>query len=118
MAPRKHIPIREKYAAALACLLPQELRDLYREKRVPCDMVIAQFEVDHIQLHAFEGSDAWWNLDPILKPAHREKARKDTGRVAKAKRIDKKWAEFMSALAKGRKPQPKRSKWPKRKMRG
>src|SRR5262245_732351 len=93
MPPRRrdYIPLTERYAAALACLLPQALRDLYREKRVPASVIISQFEVDHVVLHALDGADHWWNLDLILKPDHREKSRKDTGKVAKVRRLDNKW---------------------------
>jgi hypothetical protein len=115
--PRKHIPLREKLAAALALALPQELRDLYREKKVDADVVISQFEFDHIALHAFEGADAWHNLDPLLKPAHREKSRRDTGRAAKVVRLDDKWNDFMRAMAEGRKPPQRKSRWPSRRMR-
>jgi hypothetical protein len=115
---RKYIPLRERYAAALACLLPQELRDLYRHKHVAASVIISQFEIDHIVLHAFDGSDAWWNLDPKLKPAHREKSRRDTSIAAKALRIDHRWKEFTAAMAKGHKPPQRPSRWPKRKLLG
>ncbi len=113
---RRHISLSERYAAALACLLPAELRDLYREEKVPAATIIAQFEIDHIVLHAFDGSDLWWNLDPVLKPAHREKSRRDTSIVAKAARIDTKWKDFTAAMATGHKPPQRMTRWPKRKF--
>ena len=116
MAKRKYIPLRERYAAALACLLPQEDRDFFRRTHSPAASVIARFEIDHITLFAFGGRDKWWNLDPKLKPAHREKSRRDTSIVAKAKRIDHRWKAFTAAMAQGHKPPQRISRWPKRKM--
>jgi hypothetical protein len=84
---RKHIPLTEKLAAALACLLPQKHRDLWRGSKVSAEFVLAQFEWDHIVLHAHDGSDDWHNLDPKLKAVHREKSRRDTSVVAKVKRL-------------------------------
>jgi len=108
---RKHIPLLERYAAALACLLPQEDRDFFRKTHSPAASVIARFEIDHITLFAFGGSDAWWNLDPKLKSVHREKSRRDTSIVAKAKRIDEaKWREFTRV---GKKRPARISKWPR-----
>lgn len=111
MSPRKHIPWKEKYAAALVCLLPEHLRNFYRDNRCSPDVIIEQFEVDHIVLHAFGGTDDWWNLDPILKPVHREKTKRDVGIVAKAKRTDKWWGPHKDAMAEGRKPPKRKSRW-------
>lgn len=93
--PRAYIPLTERLAAALACLLPQEQRDDLRARRVPARVVVALFEVDHLVLHAppFNGSDKWHNLDPKLKAPHREKSRRDTIIVAKTKRLAAKTAE-------------------------
>jgi hypothetical protein len=80
-------------------LLPQEVRDDLRARRVDAAEVLALFEWDHIVLHAHDGSDLWWNLDPKLVAAHREKSRKDTAIVAKVKRIEPQWAEFMRKVS-------------------
>ncbi len=114
---RDYVRLPEKLAATLACLLPQEVRDDLRNRKVPAPEVISLFNFDHIVLHAFDGSDLWFNLDPKLIQPHREKSKKDTSIVAKAKRIDKKWAEFTSKVL--AKPQSieKKHKWPKRKFR-
>ena len=114
---RKHIGLREKLAATLACLLPQDQRDDLRSRRVPASSVLALFHFDHIVLHSFGGRDTWDNLDPKIVKAHIEKSKIDTGIAAKAKRIDEKWVPFMAAMAKGRKPPKRPSRWPKRKFR-
>jgi hypothetical protein len=71
-------------------------------------------EFDHIELHALGGSDHFSNLTPMPFKAHREKSRIDTSKVAKVKRNEDKWSAFMRATAKGKKPPPKRSRWPSR----
>lgn len=85
--PRKHIPLTERLAMALACLLPQEQRDDLRARKVPAKSIISLFEADHIVLHALGGSDFWWNLHPTLRMQHREKSRRDTSICAKVKRL-------------------------------
>lgn len=109
---RDYIPLPEKLAATLACFLPQDQRDDLRSRKVPASEVLSLFHFDHIVLHAFDGSDLWWNLDPKLVKSHREKSKRDTSIVAKAKRLNRKWAnpkkveDFF-----------KRKKyWPKKKM--
>ncbi len=114
MRPRKYIPLPEKLAAALACLLPQERRDDLRARKIPASEILALFQWDHIILFSFDGSDSWWNLDPKTVLEHRQKSKADTSIVAKAKRIDKKWIPFTLAMAQGQKPSPKPSRWPKR----
>jgi len=87
--PRKYVAMREKLAAALSMLLPASKRDLLREHLVPAKTVIGMFDQDHVVLHAFGGPDRWWNLTPMLRPAHRKKAAIDTAIVAKTKRIER-----------------------------
>ena len=108
---RKHIPLTERLASALSLLLPQAVRDDLREQKVSAKKVIGLFDTDHNILHALDGADRWWNLTPMLRPEHREKARKDTSIVAKVRRIDKKWNEF---TALGPKPKKPKRKWPSR----
>lgn len=100
---RKHIPLKTKLAAALACLLPPGRRDELRRYRAKADDVLSLFEWDHIVLHAppFNGSDAWWNMDPKHVAEHRKKSRRDTSIVAKVKRLRQ-----APAVAAGR-PKPK-----------
>src|SRR5579883_1228428 len=80
---RKYISLREKLAAALSLLLPQELRDELRAAKVPAKSVISMFHQDHNILFALDGADKWWNLTPLLKDPHRQKSRRDTSIVAK-----------------------------------
>lgn len=84
---RGHISLKTKLAAALACQLPQKQRDLWRGSEVSAEFVLAQFEWDHIVLHAHSGSDDWHNLTPLLRAVHREKSRRDTAIAAKVKRL-------------------------------
>jgi len=112
---RSYVRLPEKLAATLACLLPQAERDDLRNRRVPASEVISLFEFDHIVLHSFGGSNFWFNLDPKLVQPHREKSKKDTAIAAKAKRIDKKWTEFMSKVS-ARPKSEKKHKWAKRKL--
>jgi hypothetical protein len=117
---RKHIPMIELYAAALAQLLTQDERDALRIRRAPAEDVIRMFTPDHWPiLHCFGGPDVWWNLTMRRRsPAVLVKNARDTSTAAKSKRIDKKWNEFTAAMAKGHKPPPRQSRWPKgRKMR-
>ena len=87
---RKHIPLREQLAAALALLLPQATRDFMRSIRASASAVIREFEIDHNILHAHGGPDRWWNLTPMLKPYHREKSKRDISIAAKVKRLRQK----------------------------
>jgi len=104
---RKHIPLREQLAAALSMLLPQGVRDLMRTARFSASAVIREFEMHHNILHAHDGPDRWWNLTPMLKPEHRETARRDTSIVAKVKRITAK----LPGMG------PRKRKRPRRKLR-
>lgn len=60
--------------------------------------MIALFQFDHIVLHAMEGEDRWWNLDPLEIAPHREKSRHDTSIVAKAKRIAKRETAHLQVM--------------------
>src|SRR5258706_15812430 len=84
---RKAIKSKAKLAAALACLLPPMRRDELRRLHAKTEDVLSLFEFDHVVLHAHDGSDEWWNLDPKYVAAHREKSRRDTSIVAKVKRL-------------------------------
>jgi hypothetical protein len=139
---RKAIPLSERLASALACLLPQAQRDELRAAKVPAQQVIRLFSPDHIVLHCMDGEDRWFNLTPRLRAEHAEKSRRDTAIAAKVKRLQAKSLQWPNggvlALAevidrqmprqarrKGRGsfsgsgatkplPKPKRSRWPKK----
>jgi hypothetical protein len=64
------------------------LRDELRAKQVPAKTIIAMFDQDHVVLHAFGGPDRWWNFTPLLRPAHREKSRRDKSIIAKTDRLE------------------------------
>lgn len=99
MKARPYIPLPERLAAALACLLDQETRDRLRRSKVSAAVVVGMFELDHIELYALSdpnlpdwesGRTAWFNLDHKLKAVHHEKSRRDTAIAAKVKRLQKK----------------------------
>jgi len=111
---RSHVPLMEKLAASLVCLLSQDNRDDLRSRKVTAKQVVSLFEFDHIVLHCLGGSDKWFNLHPTEKAPHREKSKKDTSIAAKVKRADETWSKFTAAMAKGRKPPKKKSRWQSR----
>lgn len=113
---RNYIPLPEKLAATLACLLPQADRDDLRNRKVPASAIIALFQFDHLALHSSGGDDGWHNLHPLLVAEHREKSKRDTSIAAKAKRIDKKWLEFTSVTLTKPKLPDKKHRWPKQKL--
>ena len=87
---RKHIPLKTKLAAALACLLPQSERDSARADKVKAEHILSWFEFHHIVFHAHDGSDEWWNLHPLVMDLHRKRSkgpRSDTSVIAKVKRL-------------------------------
>src|SRR5215471_10239540 len=70
---RKHIPLIEIAASALADKLTSVERAELVATKAPAAAVLRMFTPDHIALHCWGGSDKWWNLDmrrrgPELKP--------------------------------------------------
>jgi hypothetical protein len=115
---RKHIPMIEIAACALAENLPNDLRNELRKDRIPAKEIIRWFTPDHVILHAWGGADKWWNLTMRRRGAElKAKDAADTTRVAKDRHIHEKWDPFTRAMAKGTRPPKRKSAWPKRKMR-
>jgi hypothetical protein len=116
---REYIPYEQRLAAALACLLPAELRDRLRRDRIPASEVIKLFTYDHIALHALNGSDLWHNLDPRQRgPDLDRKDAIDTGIAARVKRLAAQHDDFRRRVLAVRKVKRKvTSRWPKRKLR-
>ena len=114
---RAHIPLTELLASALADKLPQAERDDLRKRKVPAITIIRLFTPDHIILHAWNGPDAWWNLDMRRRGVElKAKDAADTSRAAKAIRLSNSFDEHRRRiLAKDRGARP-RSRWPKRKL--
>jgi hypothetical protein len=115
---RKHIPMIEITASALADKLHPQEREALRSLKVSARYIMRLFTPDHYpKIHAWGGEDKWWNLDMRYRgPDVKAKDAADTTRAAKAVRIDEKWDEFTRALAKHRKPPKRKSAWPKRKL--
>ncbi len=96
---RSYVPLPERLAATLACLLSQEQRDDLRRRKVKAEGVISLFHFDHVIFHAHGGAAKWWNLDPKLVAEHREKTAKiDVPAIAKSKRIRRANDEFFRRL--------------------
>ena len=111
---RKHISVKTKLASALLALGHVPYEDA---KQMSADQIISLYQFDHGVLWSIDPIDEPWNLTPRLINPHREKSKIDTGIVAKTKRIDKKWTEFMSKIDVKPKPVRTKSSWPKRKLR-
>lgn len=114
--PRKHIPLEQLLASALADKLSPEERKELRDAHASAKQVIRMFTADHIVLHCWDGDDRWWNIDMRRRGAElKAKDASDTSRAAKAVRIDSKWSAFMSSINKSRKPAASgKGRWPKR----
>jgi hypothetical protein len=116
---RDYIPLPERLAAALVRLLPLDEQRSLRHAKGPASTVLKLFQFDHIVLHAppFNGSDKWWNLDPMQVKPHREKSRRDTSIVAKVDRIIEKRRKHEEAMKRivSQRSLPI-SRWPKRKI--
>jgi hypothetical protein len=118
---RAYIKYQERNAAALACLLPEDMRKRLREEKVAASVVESFFELHHVVHHTAGGPALWWNLDPQLIAAHRERTAKiDIPAIAKIKRLSAEHEEHrrrMLAPTPERKEQ-KRLRWTKgRKLR-
>jgi hypothetical protein len=111
---RRHIPLSQRYAAALSLLLPQAERDALRERKATAQEVIRLFTPDHVVLHCQDGSDAWHNLTITRRgPALKAKDARDTRIAAKVKRIETRWNEFTRTVLAIKKRPRKKSRWPK-----
>lgn len=86
---RKALPLSEQFAAALACLLPQEQRDQLRHSKASAKAVIRLFTMHHLDYHALGGADAWFNLHPMLRQDHAERFGQDASAIAKVKRLQR-----------------------------
>jgi hypothetical protein len=112
---RKHIPIIQIAASALADKLPQHVRDLMREGKAPAKKILSMFTPDHVQLHCWGGRDSWWNLDMRMRDASlKAKDAADTARAAKAIRVSEKHQEFRKRLLSVKKRKKPKSRWASR----
>lgn len=93
---RDHISWKTKYAAALRLI---GNIDYDHAKQMHEDQIISLFQVDHGILHAIDPINDHWNLTPRLRPEHKDKSRRDTGIVAKVKRIERmpeRWRDILA----------------------
>ncbi len=113
---RKHISLTTKLAASLSLQLPQEVLNEARRRKLSAEEILAVFEFDHIQLHSLDGSDEWWNLQPLLRAEHRLKSRGDTTIAAKVKRVSRKELEHQQKMQAKLLPAPATKERPKQKI--
>lgn len=118
MASRSYITYPHRLAAALACLLPQDMRDDLRKRRVDPKEVEACFDIHHIRFHALVPDSHWSNLHPMIRAEHKERTRKDIGAIAKTKRLARATAEAQRRLlakepGKSARPRSRWAVWPK-----
>lgn len=117
---RKHVGLKTKLAAAL-----RELAKIPMDHacQMTADQVIGLFEFNHTLYWVDNKHEPWvdehWNIEPLLIRAHRERTAKiDVPQIAKTKRISRAHQDFVQRLLAPRdEREPRRSKWPKRKMR-
>jgi hypothetical protein len=106
MAPRKHISLKTKLAAAICQLF------LTHDEAVSLseDQVLSLVNWDHYPVpHAHGGPDTHYNLMAALIPAHREKTAKvDVPQIAKTRRVSREHEEFRKRLMTPRDDRPKR----------
>lgn len=120
-----HSPnLRTKCAAALLALTDERGERLIPHKHakaMSADQIISLFQFDHHPIRAEAGGPTEpWNLDPRLIPEHRDKtARRDIPEIAKIKRVTAAEEDFRRRMLVPKdQREPRRSRWPKRKMRG
>lgn len=107
--PRKEPTLRDKLAAALRELLqiPYE-----HAKLMSPEQIESLVEWHHIHYHADGHGVEHWNLDPLLRGAHRERTPNDIRQIAKTKRLSKEQEAFRTRLLTPRDERPvKKSKW-------
>lgn len=102
MSPRrKKIPLSTQLAACLAEL--QYLRgDPFRYddlRKMTPGMLLSLYEVDHSTLYCLTQDDHFCNLTLRLIPDHRAKTKRDVAQVAKGRRIARKHAQHLTAMA-------------------
>ncbi|MBC6444593.1 MAG: hypothetical protein GDA50_04065 [Alphaproteobacteria bacterium GM202ARS2] len=89
MTQRDYIPYPERLAAALAELLPEDVRNDLRARQVPAKDVIALFEADHNVAVKLGGPGKWWNLTYMRPKFHKVKSRHDRRMIAQAGRYER-----------------------------
>lgn len=122
---RERIPLIEKLAAALRCMMVEEDGKLVPAipyeiaKQMTAEQVLSLFAWDHGILHADGGPDLHWNLTPRFIAEHRLKSAKvDVPAFYKGERLSEAHKEFQRRvlalkLGEGEAPPKKPSRLPK-----
>lgn len=96
MTRRAHIPVKVELAAALLALgdVPYE-----HAKLMTAEQIRSLYDFHHNIRHAEDGTIHFSNLEPMLRPAHRERTAKiDIPAIAKGKRIRRREGEYRSRV--------------------
>lgn len=88
---RKRLSLKTQLASALRELFQIPYDDA---KQMTADQIISLVQFDHGILHAVRPIDEHWNITPRLIQEHRRKSTKDTGTVAKVRRLTASQEEF------------------------
>jgi hypothetical protein len=108
--PRAHISLTTKLASALLALGDIPYEDA---KQLTAAQICSLYVWDHGVLHGIAPINEPWNLTPRLIAPHREKSKRDTGIVAKVRRLEahqRDHAWVMSRLADPPPREPKRKR--------
>jgi hypothetical protein len=108
--PRAHISLTTKLASALLALGDIPYEDA---KQMTAAQINSLYTFDHGILHGIAPINEPWNLTPRMIAPHREKSKRDTGIVAKVKRLeahqrDHAWVMARMADPPSREPKRKR----------
>lgn len=121
---RSYIPLKTKLASALCQMLrPNEDGKFERivsyedSKKLSEDQILSLFHWHHNILHAHNGLDSHWNIEPVPILEHRrDTAKRDIPAVAKVRRLTPKQEEFRRKVLEKPCGQKRVRKWGKRKI--
>lgn len=123
MSKRAHIGLKTKLCSALCQLVRYDETNAEFVKIIPHDRaklmtedeILSVYEWQHYPIpKAHDGPDTHWNLQPMVKAAHREVTAKiDIPMIAKGKRIQRANEEAVRRLLAKDRGEPKaKSRWP------
>jgi hypothetical protein len=111
---RKKLTRTNMLAAALRCVGMIPYADAIK---MTAHQVISLFEFHHIVYHTDTQNNEHYNLEPMLRSAHRERTKGDLKQIAKTKRIASAHRAHQELMKTPRLDRPeKSSRWPQRKF--
>lgn len=92
---RKTPTLKTKLAAALVLLgeIPYA-----QAQQMTADQVLSLFQWDHGIYHVWEGSDDFWNLEPMFIRTHRAKTKRDVKIIAKVRKAEKRRSRSVTTV--------------------